>query len=194
MFLFYFLTLCFVLLFQERTYPCIEDLIYMCDDAYTKDEFIQMEMDILATLNFDINFPLSYSFLRRYSRCAATNIETLTLARYILESSLLGYCFIDQHDSKVSAAALLLANRMQNMQEPWTRTLTFYSGYNENDLNGLASELNKFITKVASVNNDKRKRQDESMENQANVLGENIFSKYSDCVFHRVSRISPLPM
>ena len=74
-----------------------------------------MEIEILKVLDFQLNYPLSYSFLRRYARCSSQSIETLTLSRYILESSLLSYSLIDELDSKMAAASLLLAMKMKKL-------------------------------------------------------------------------------
>lgn len=57
-----------VLYRQERCPPLIEDFLYICDDAYTRQEFIQMEMNILRIVGFDLGMPLSYRFLRRYAK------------------------------------------------------------------------------------------------------------------------------
>lgn len=46
----------------------MEDFLYICDDAYTREELISMEASILQTLAFDINIPIAYRFLRRYSK------------------------------------------------------------------------------------------------------------------------------
>lgn len=72
-------------------------------------------MTLLKTLNFDLGAPVSYRFLRRYARCAHLDLETLTLARFVLESSLLDYTLISQRDSLMAAAALLQALRMKGM-------------------------------------------------------------------------------
>ena len=76
-----------------------------------------MEMDVFKSLDFFLGYPLSYRFLRRYARCAGLTMETLTLARYILETSLLDYDLVQERDSKIAAAALLLALKMK--QQDW---------------------------------------------------------------------------
>lgn len=106
-------------------YPVIDDFVYISDDAYSREDFIRMEMELLKVLEFNLNYPLSYSFLRRYARCGSLSIETLTLARYILETSLMEYSLIDELDSKVSAASLLLALKMKKMQ--WVLFLSTFS-------------------------------------------------------------------
>ncbi|CAI9601252.1 unnamed protein product, partial [Staurois parvus] len=33
--------------FEERCPPCLDDFLYICDDAYKREELISMEVDIL---------------------------------------------------------------------------------------------------------------------------------------------------
>ena len=53
---------------QERSPPVIDDFLYVCDDAYTRDELLEMEKNVLKAVDFDIGIPLSYTFLRRYAQ------------------------------------------------------------------------------------------------------------------------------
>lgn len=53
----------------------------------------------------------------------------LTLARFILEYSLMDYGTIQLSDSKLASAALFIALRMNNL-EGWNKTLEYYSGKN----------------------------------------------------------------
>lgn len=54
-------------------------------------------------------------------------MPTLTLARFILEFSLMDYDTIKISDSKLAAAALFLAIKMKKVSE-WTNVLEFYTG------------------------------------------------------------------
>lgn len=112
----------------------MDDFIYLCDDAYKHDEMLQWERDILKTLNYDINYPVAYRFLRRlakvrdkwllillksfsllFSKAANINLETHTLARYICESTLQEYQFIGVRPSEIAAAAMYLTIRMKKL-------------------------------------------------------------------------------
>lgn len=62
---------------QERAPPCVDDFLYICDDAYKRSQLIAMEMCILQALNFDINIPVPYRFLRRFAK-VRMNTHTLT--------------------------------------------------------------------------------------------------------------------
>lgn len=54
----------------------LDDFLYICDDAYKRNELISMEQAILKTIDFDLGIPLSYRFLRRYSKvCFKSNFE-----------------------------------------------------------------------------------------------------------------------
>jgi len=90
----------------------LDDYLYICDDAYVREDILAMETSLLTTLEFDIGMPLSYTFLRRYAQCGRVSIPTLTLARFILESSLMDYTYVTCSESQLAAAALVLAMRM----------------------------------------------------------------------------------
>lgn len=128
--------------YDERIPPMVEDFLYICDGAYKQRALIRMEMSILKVVDFDLGIPLSYRFLRRYARCAKVSMPTLTLARYILEYSLMDYSTIRISDSKIAAAALLLALRMKDLGG-WTSTLEYYSGYKVDDIRDIVHLLNQ---------------------------------------------------
>lgn len=162
--------------YDERNPPVIDDFCYICDDAYSQKDVLQMEVRLLKTLDYDIGAPLSYRFLRRYARCAKLEMQTLTLARYILEMSLADYNFIDVSDSQMASASLLLALNVSpdhKAQEAWTSTLQYYSGYSKSDISDLCHRL---FTMVRSPPQNVR----------------TIRAKYSHKVFYEVAKI-PLP-
>jgi hypothetical protein len=97
--------------------PIIDDFIYVSDNAYDRNDLIKMEIEILKTVRFDIGMPLSYTFLRRYSKCIKADMKFLTLARYILELSLQDYQFAYVGDSLKACAALYLAMKMATSYE-----------------------------------------------------------------------------
>ncbi|VDN39110.1 unnamed protein product, partial [Cylicostephanus goldi] len=85
--------------FEERSPPLIDDFMYVCEEMFTREQMIKMEMKVLDTINYDIGFPLSYRNVRRYARVCATRVTKtdmpkLTLARYVLETSLMFYEYI----------------------------------------------------------------------------------------------------
>jgi len=182
--------------FEERMPPIIDDFIYVSDNAYDRKELIKMEIDILKTIKFDIGIPLSYTFLRRYSKCIKADMKFLTLARYILELSLQDYSFAYVRDSVKACAALYLAIKMavsheQHLKEAginepstvstenltateWNATLVHYTGSFSRDFIEFLPFLNN-LTRTASCSKYKT-----------------IFKKYSHAVFFEVAKIPHL--
>ncbi|XP_067852762.1 G2/mitotic-specific cyclin-B3 isoform X2 [Heptranchias perlo] len=109
--------------FDERCPPCVDDFLYICDDAYQREELLSMEVTILRTLKFDINIPVAYRFLRRYAK---------------------EYEFIRESASKLAASCLLLALKMKDLGG-WTPTLEHYTGYQVTDLHSLMRRLNLLL-------------------------------------------------
>ena len=57
--------------------PVLDDFLYICDDAYTRNQLLEMERNVLKAVKFDLGFPLSYRFVRRYAKVKKTNIYIL---------------------------------------------------------------------------------------------------------------------
>ncbi|XP_066261440.1 G2/mitotic-specific cyclin-B3 isoform X2 [Euwallacea similis] len=132
--------------FDERIPPMIDDFLYICDGAYTSREMIKMEANLLKVVGFNLGIPISYRFLRRYARCSKITMNVLTLARYILEFSLMEYETVTIRDSLLASASLYLSLRMKEISG-WTPTLQFYTGYELNDLRNTVLLLNRAISK-----------------------------------------------
>ncbi|KAJ8946670.1 hypothetical protein NQ318_019984 [Aromia moschata] len=132
--------------YDERIPPMIDDFLYICDGAYSRQELIRMEMNLLKICDFNLGIPISYRFLRRYARCAKITMPILTLARFILEYSLMDYSTITIQDSKLASASLYLALRMKKISG-WTPTLEFYTGYKLEELMPVVQLLNNGLHK-----------------------------------------------
>uniref|UniRef100_A0A915A3Z2 G2/mitotic-specific cyclin-B3 n=1 Tax=Parascaris univalens TaxID=6257 RepID=A0A915A3Z2_PARUN len=130
--------------FEERWPPLIEDLVDLCDEAFTRDDLRAMERRMLQAVGFDVGSPLSYSFLRRYGRVCKLDMGLLTLARYILETSLMFYEFFAVPESLMAAACLLLALRM-NGSADWNAIFTKYSRYKLEEVEPLMWALNHMV-------------------------------------------------
>ncbi|XP_067404630.1 G2/mitotic-specific cyclin-B3 [Emydura macquarii macquarii] len=161
--------------FEERCPPCVDDFLYICDDAYKREELIAMETSILRTLKFDINIPIPYRFLRRFAKCAHASMETLTLARFICEMTLQEYDYVQESASKLAASCLLLALKMKSLGS-WSPTLEYYSGYRAQELHSLVKRLNFLLT---YQHDDKLKA---------------VRTKYSHRVFFEVAKSVPMDM
>ncbi|XP_026305574.1 G2/mitotic-specific cyclin-B3 isoform X1 [Piliocolobus tephrosceles] len=159
--------------FEEHNPPRVDDFVYICDDNYQRYEMLNMEVDILNVVKFDINIPVAYHFLRRYAKCIHTSMKTLTLSRYICEMTLQEYNYVQEKASKLAAASLLLALYMKKLKY-WVPFLEYYSGYSVSELHPLVRQLNKLLT-FSSYDSLKT-----------------VYYKYSHPVFFEVTKIPTL--
>ena len=159
---------------DERIPPLVDDFLYVCDDAYTRDELMKMERKMLKVVGFDLGYSLSYRFLRRYGRVCKVTMPVLTLSRYILEASLMEYSLnINTSESMLAAACLVLAFKMKDITG-YRATLEYYSGYQLAELNDIVQKLLAMLQRPAKENL------------------KTVRSKYSHKVFHEVAT-TPVP-
>lgn len=147
--------------FEERWPPTFEDMIYLSEDTYKKDDFVQAEIAMLKVMNFDINLPISYRYLRRYGKCIGMDMKALTVSRYYLELTLQEYEYVNESQYKMASACLWLALHVINFdvenrkpgndkslkssnsftEKRWTDLLTYYTGCHEWDIVRLARRI-----------------------------------------------------
>ncbi|XP_075884157.1 G2/mitotic-specific cyclin-B3 [Nelusetta ayraudi] len=159
--------------FEERNPPCVDDFLYICDDAYRKEELLSMEVSILQSLSFDVNIPIPYRFLRRYAKCVNAGMDTLTLARYYCELSLMEMEMVTERGSVLASACLLMALVHKDLGG-WTPILQFHSGY---QLSDLAPVVRKLHHMLSSPPDDKLKA---------------VRNKYAHKVFFEVASLPPV--
>jgi hypothetical protein len=59
--------------------------VYIVDGAYTRDQILDAEEDLLASLGFNLSFVSPLHFLRRFSKAAGSDYLVHTLCKYIIE-------------------------------------------------------------------------------------------------------------
>lgn len=75
--------------YEEIYPPTVKDMEYITDNAYKREEILQMEQIMLVALDFDIQQTSSYRFLERMAKIARIDQVQLALAQYLLELTLL---------------------------------------------------------------------------------------------------------
>ncbi|CAG0903766.1 unnamed protein product [Cyprideis torosa] len=164
--------------YEERVVstPMLDDVKYICEDTYSQDEIKAMERDVFRTIGFDLGMPTSYTFLRRMARTNGSSNRELTLARYILETSLMDYSLsVGTLESLKAAGALYLARKMTSEASAWTASLTWHSGISEEALLPYATRLHSML------------------KGRLNPSLKVVRNKYSHEVFQKVATI-PVPV
>ena len=138
----------------------------------SSQELMSQERKMLKVVGFDLGYSLSYRYVRRYGRVCRVTMPVLTLARYILETSLMEYGLnINTSESKLAASCLVLAMKMKGITG-FKSTLEYFSGHK-------LSELEEIFTSLAAM-----------LRKPAGQNLKTIRSKYSHRVFHEVATIA----
>nr|Q60FX9.1 RecName: Full=G2/mitotic-specific cyclin-B2 [Anguilla japonica]BAD52077.1 cyclin B2 [Anguilla japonica] len=133
--------------YEEMYAPEVGDFVYITDNAFTKAQIREMEMLILRDLNFQLGRPLPLHFLRRASKAGSADAEKHTLAKYLMELTLMDYDMLHYHPSEIAAAALCLSQLVLDGQK-WSATQQHYSTYNEDHLKPIMQHMAKNVVRV----------------------------------------------
>ena len=113
--------------YEEVYSPSIKHFASETDGACTEEEIKEGEKFILKTLEFNLNYPNPMNFLRRISKADDYDIQSRTLAKFLLEISLVDFRFIGILPSLCAAAAMFLSRKMLGKGR-WDGNLIYYSG------------------------------------------------------------------
>lgn len=110
--------------YEEIYAPEIRDFVYITDKAYTREEVLAQEYDMLQVLDFNITIPSEYRFLERYSKLSQADDLIFNYARYMIEITLIDQKFNAYAPSLISAASLYIAKKILKRPQPWSAFMT----------------------------------------------------------------------
>ncbi|ODQ67551.1 hypothetical protein NADFUDRAFT_64663 [Nadsonia fulvescens var. elongata DSM 6958] len=153
--------------FEEISCPTVQEIAYMVDHGYPIEEILRAERYMIDLLDFNLAWPGPMSFLRRTSKADDYDVETRTLAKYLLEITIMDQRFVASPPSWLAAGSHCLARRMLHRGE-WTQAHVFYSGYTLKQLEPL------MVVLLECCKNPKKHHKA-------------IFEKYADRKFRKAS-------
>ena len=125
---------------EEIDLPKIKDFIYITDDAYTKNEVIKMEEEVLDKLNFEFVYPSPIKFFEYLSLHFNFSKKCHMMGKYLMETFLLDIKSVKYKPSIISCACTYIVMKffkIQNYQESYNKkffvldeTVEKYSEYN----------------------------------------------------------------
>ncbi|ELU39381.1 g2/mitotic-specific cyclin cdc13 [Rhizoctonia solani AG-1 IA] len=130
--------------YEEIMVPTLQDLLKVADSDYTVEDILAAEKYLLRTLGWDISYPNPMSFLRRVNKAEDYNANTRTLAKFLIEISVVEERLLKYTPSMLAAAGLWLARLILDKPE-WDVSLEHYSGYTENKLVRCANVMVNFL-------------------------------------------------
>lgn len=105
--------------YEEIYPPEVKDFVYITDNAYSKQEIMDMEYTMLKKFEFNVTIISSYRFLERITKLSNDNENVFYLAQYMMELSLVEYRMIKYKPSEIASAAIYLAHKINGRQDAW---------------------------------------------------------------------------
>ncbi|KAM3324300.1 G2/mitotic-specific cyclin S13-7-like [Capsicum chacoense] len=130
--------------YEEIWAPELNDFIHISDNAYARDQILQMEKAILGKLEWYLTVPTPYVFLVRYIKASTPNDQEMeNMAFFLAELGLMNYkTTIACCPSMLAASSVYAARSTLNKSPPlWTQTLQHHTGYTEDELMECAEQL-----------------------------------------------------
>ena len=118
---------------EEIDLPKIDDFLYITDNAYTKEEMIKMENDILGGLNFSLLYPSPIKFFEYLSVNFNFSKKLHFMGKYLMETFLIDIKYIKYKPSVISCACAYIVMKffkLGDYQESYNKK--FYM-LNENE-------------------------------------------------------------
>lgn len=138
--------------FEEIYAPEIKDLIYITDRAYSKEDILEMEGKILSTLEFNLTFISSLSFLDRYTKLIQLDEKPYFFAKYLIQLALIEYRMLRFSQSLIAAGAIYLIHRIKKLQFSWEDFMKEKTGYDEQNVRICAKELCLILQNIEKSN------------------------------------------
>lgn len=115
---------------EELSAPTISDLVYICDNTYTREEILEMESNMLNLLGFDLTIFTTRHYVQHLLNTISeyecidppSKLTISHLANYLIELGLLEYRLNLYRPSLVAASAICLA-RLTTGVTSWTSFL-----------------------------------------------------------------------
>ncbi|CAE6441047.1 unnamed protein product [Rhizoctonia solani] len=130
--------------YEEIMVPTLQDFLRVTDSSYSGDEILTAEKYLLRTLGWDLSYPNPMGFLRRANKAEDYDADTRTLAKFLIEISVVEERLLKYTPSMLAAAGLWLARLILDKPE-WNANLEHYSGYPESKLVRCANVMVNFL-------------------------------------------------
>ena len=117
----------------------MDQLVYITDYTYDRNQVIAFESELLEVLGFDCSHVTERNFLRRYLMAAAADVpcevslhKAVQLSHYLTERTMQDYQFLKYKPSILACAAICVALHTLGLNA-WTTTLEHYTCVNVNN-------------------------------------------------------------
>jgi cyclin B len=113
--------------YEEIYAPEVRDFVYITDKAYTKEEILLMENEILSTLNYNITVPSPLRFCEVYRYFLKMDECTFMFCKYLLELFLIEYKMLRYNPSLLAASTIFITLKLTKKEPEKILELSNYS-------------------------------------------------------------------
>ena len=141
---------------EEIDLPKINDFTYITNNAYEKEEVVNMENDVLKYLKFNLLFPSPIKFFEYLSLNFNFDEKMHMMGKYLMESFLLDIKYIKYKPSMIACASCYIVMKffkMKNYKDSYDKK--YYSlptdgksKFNENDIKDCAKDICSLIDNI----------------------------------------------
>ena len=103
--------------YEEIYPPELRDCVYITDAAYSREEILEMERNILTDLNFQLTVPTAYHFLTRYFEVINAPDVLRHVAGYYADRNLQEHSMLEFEPSHFAAAVVYAAIRYMRQHD-----------------------------------------------------------------------------
>jgi transcription initiation factor TFIIIB Brf1 subunit/transcription initiation factor TFIIB len=136
--------------YEEIWAPEVRDFVYISDKAYTREQILNMEKQMLNTLGFHLTVPTPYQFMSRFYKAAGADKQFQLLASFIVESALPDYSMLKYPASLLAASAVYVAMKTLGKGE-WNDVMEAHTRYTEADIRPCADAMARLQRKSATA-------------------------------------------
>lgn len=158
--------------YEEILCPDLKDFVYITDKTYDKKEILNMEIDILNALNFNLTMPSSLRFFELLSLNFRFNDVEIMYGRYLLELFL-----IDPKMNKYSPSLIALAAAYIVMKINSGNHRELYNLVNTQVKNGSSKHLKECAKEIYYL-----------VQNPENLYLQAVFKKFSTATYLEVAQ------
>lgn len=126
--------------YEEINCPTLNDIIYVLDGLYEKQEILDAERFMINSLEYEIGWPGPMSFLRRISKADDYEYNIRTLAKYLLEITIMDLSLAGAPASWLATGAYYLSKIILG-DNSWSPKHVYYSEFTKDQLIPLVSVI-----------------------------------------------------
>ena len=163
---------------EEIDLPKMEDFLYITDNAYSKNELVKLENDILMALNFELLYPSPIKFFEYLSVNFNFDKKAHFMGKYLMETFLLDIKYVKYKASVISCACTYIVMKflkMEGYQESYNKK---YYMLDENEDLPLGHDVKDCAQDICFL-----------VDNINNSNYSSCYKKYSKIEFEKVALI-----